>query len=192
MPKTLSLAERRSNLGDLIFTVSRAYRVIEGNNSKQFETGHILSFDESPTKEADPMLVPKNTETQHDLNKFDYDLLGISAEEQQIIENQSLNTHDILMDRLNNLKRMRADSEVIVNTQQKIINEANRNIEALEIIADSSSETSNEVLDLIVKLQNKRQEALIKRDAAVIEANRSASEADRVVSELRTVGTVLK
>jgi hypothetical protein len=192
VPKTITLVERRGSVGDLAFSVSRASRVQEGNNAKQFETGQILSFGDAPLRALDPMVVAEKTETQHDLNKFDYESLGITDEEQQLISDTSLNTHDALMERLNQLKQTRADAEVEVNTQQKIVNEANRNIEALEVIADSSAETSDDVLDLIDKLKKRRQEALNARDIASTVANQSATESEQVVSELRTVATVLK
>ena len=115
-----------------------------------------------------------------------------TEEEQQLIADSSLNTHDALMDRLNQLKQTRADAEITVNTQQKIVNEANRNIEALEVIADSSAETSDDVLDLIDKLKQRRQEALNTRDAASVVANQAATEAEQIVTELRTVAVVLK
>jgi len=191
-PKTITLVERRGSVGDLIFSVSRAARIKEGNNAQQFETGQILSFGDVPLLSLDPMLVSEKTETQHDLNRFDYSSLGVTAEEQQLIANSSISTHNALVDRLNDLKRQRADAEIIVNSQQKIINEATRNIEALEIIADSSAETSDDVLSLIGKLKLKRQEAFTARNAASALANMVAIEADEVVSELRTVATVLK
>jgi len=118
--------------------------------------------------------------------------LGLTDEEQQLIKDSSIDTHDALTDRLNVLKKDRADAEVEVNTQQKLINEATRNIEALEVIADSSAQTSDDVLDLIGKLTQKKQTAFTARDTASELANALAAEAESVVTELRTVATVLK
>jgi|10_taG_2_1085330.scaffolds.fasta_scaffold00044_50 hypothetical protein len=190
--KIISLVERRGGVGDLIFNVSRGSRVQEGSNSKQFEIGQVLVFGDSPLKSLSPMLVSEKTETQHDLNRFDYEALGLTDEEQQLIKDSSIDTHDALTDRLNVLKKDRADAEVEVNTQQKLINEATRNIEALEVIADSSAQTSDDVLDLIGKLTQKKQTAFTARDTASELANALAAEAESVVTELRTVATVLK
>lgn len=192
IPPTITLSERRGSVGDLIFSVSRASRADTSNNAKQFETGQILSFGDPPLLSLDPMLVSTKTETQHDLNKFDYELLGISPEEVKLIDDSSLETHNSLMDRLNELKQLRADAEIEVNRQQKIINEASRNIEALEVIADNSNETGDEILGLIDKFKARRQEAFEARDLASTSANNYAAEADDVVSELRSVATVLK
>lgn len=191
-PNSLSLLERRSSFGGLIFSVSRASRVATGNNAHQFETGQVLSFGDTPLRVVSPMLVSEKTETQHDLNRFDYQSLNITAAEQQLIADASISTHDMLVGQLNELKRQRADAEIELNTQQKIINEATRNIEALAVIADNSVGTVGDIEALIEKLERKRQEAFEARDAASSAADAAAAEADLVVARLRAVATVLK
>jgi len=191
VPRDLALKERRGSVGDLVFSVSRASRNTEGNNAKQFELGQILDFSDAPLQTVDPMLVSPVTETQHDLNRFDYESLGVSEAEQQLIADNSLVVHDNLMIELNRLKELRANTEVVINVQQKRINEANRNIDAMVIMAENTSDNVDLLL-LVDKLRETRQLAFDTRDAAVAEANLYAEQAEDIVTKLRTVATVLK
>lgn len=188
IPPPVDILHNRQYLGDLIFSVSSSKRNAVGNNSRQFEIGQVLEFGQGSGKAVDPMLVSPVTEIQHNTNAFDYASLGVTADEQEIIAQQSLRTHDQLTDELNSLKQRRADAEVDINTQQKIINETNRTLSALEVIAD----TSADVQALVRKLKKKRDEAFAARDLAVKNANNYATEADTVLSKLRAVSVVLK
>lgn len=190
-PKTIELFNRRDVIGDLVFTISQSSRKEEGSNNKVFETGQVLDFSDAPLKSLDPMLVGSKTQTQHDTNRLNYDALGVNEEEQQLIADSSLLVHKDLSDQLNAVRQQRADSEQLVVANQKIINDANRTIDSLEVIQDSSSETDSDVDALIQKLKLKKDEALSLRDQAADEANTLAVQAVALVDEIRTVGTVL-
>jgi hypothetical protein len=187
-PEPITPLDNRKYLGDLIFSISSSRRRAVGSNSKQFEIGQVLEFEESDTAAVEPMLVSAVTEIQHNNNIFDYDALGVTEEEQATIAMASLKTHSDLTDQLNKLKQQRADAEVDINLQQKLINETNRTIKALEVIAKSSSD----VADLITKLKKKRAEATAARDKAIEAANGYAADAEAVLVQLRAVAMVLK
>ncbi len=187
-PKPTTPLENRKYLGDLIFSVSSSRRRVVGNSSKQFEIGQVLEFEGSGVQTVEPMLVSQVTEIQHNNNVFDYDALGVTEDEQAAIAEASLKTHSDLTDQLNKLKQQRSDAEIDVNTQQKLINETNRTIKALEVIAKSSKD----VVDLINKLKKKRAEAIATRDKAIEAANQYAADAEAVLVQLRAVAAVLK
>lgn len=190
-PRTIEVLNRRDAIGDLVFTISKSSRQEEGSNNKHFETGQVLEFSDAPLKTLDPMFVGPKTQVQHDINRLNYEALGIDEEEQQLIENSSLFVHKSLSDQLNTIRQQRADAEQTVTANQKIINDINRTISALTVIQESSSETDTDVDALIEKLISKRDAAFITRDKAVGSANSLAVEASRLVDEIRTISTVL-
>lgn len=188
----VGLFARRQTTGELIFSVSSSSRSVEGNNSRTFEIGQILEFSDAPPQSIDPMFVSSKTEIQHNINRFDYASLGISESDIKLIEKESLEIKDVLTNRLNILRELRTDSETVISTQQKIINDSNRNINALQIILESSDETDQDIEELIQKFVSKRDQAFIDRDTAKQEANAAAAEASEILSKLRTISVVVK
>lgn len=187
-PVPVDQLTNRQSLGTLIFTISSAKRRMVGNNTRQFEIGQVLEFDGNSGRSVEPMLVSEVTEIQHNTNTFDYDSLGVTSDEQEVIAKESFKTHAALTEQLNGLKRKRADAEIEVNVQQKVINETNRTLSALEVIGD----TSGDVAALIEKLKKRRADAFKARDKAINDANVFATEADQVLAKLRAVSVVLK
>ena len=114
--------------------------------------------------------------------------MGVTVAEQNIIAEASLKTHSDLTDQLNKLKQQRANAEIEINIQQKLINETNRTLGALAVIA----KTSSEVADLIIKLKNKYNAAIAARDQAIAAANIYATQAEDILMQLRAVAVVLK
>lgn len=185
-----SQAEVRRQCGTLVFTVSAAGRTQAGNNSRQFEIGQVIPFGPNATTAVVPMLVAKVTETRHDTNVLDYDAMGMVAEDQALIAAQSFRAHQALSGQLNDLKQKRADAEIMVTTQQKVINETNRTIAAMEVV--QSQAVDPDVMALLLKLKARRQVAFAVRDQAVTDANTYAQQAGAVLDKLRSVAVVLK
>lgn len=190
-PDGLTPEKRRLTVGPLVFTISRASRNLTGNNAQQYEIGSVLDFSYSSIKQTDPMLVSTKTEIQHNLNLYDYAELGLTEDDVELINEQSITTFDIITNRLNYLRIKRSDAEVRINTTQKLINEANKNIAALEVMTESVG-TDPDIDNLLVKLRKKLAEAEITMSQAVIDANTAAAEAAEELQNLRTVGMVLK
>jgi hypothetical protein len=183
----LTVLERRPALGDLVFSISSARRLEKNNNAHQFEIGDLLEFSNTPLRTVRPMLVSQTTETRHDVNRLDFDGMGLTDTDQDTIAAASLQTQDRLTALLNDLKQRRADAEARINVQQKTVNEINRTIKALQVV-----DQDQDVQGLINKLTVRRDAAYRVRDQAVTEANALAAEADGVVTQLRAVATMLK
>jgi len=182
----LSGLDNRRFLGELIFNVSAARRSLTGNNSKQYEIGQVLEFTDVDNKTVEPMLVNQVTQIQHNTNVLDYEAMGITGEEQDLIASESFRMLAELTDQLNAAKQLRADAEIKVNLQQKIVNETTKTIEALSVIGGAG------LGPLLDKLRDTRQSAFAARDAAIVEANDAAAAADVLVGKLRTVATIVK
>jgi hypothetical protein len=190
-PRNLDVLQRRDGVGELAFTISQSMRDVGGSNNKVFETGQILEFSDAPVKSLKPMLVSQKTETQHNANRINYEPLGVDVEDQQFISDASLVAHLDLSDQLNLIRQQRKNAEQIVVENQKIINDSNRTINALKIIKDQSSATDGDVDELILKLEQKKNDAFLVRDQATEAANALAAEAARIQDRLRVVSTVL-
>jgi hypothetical protein len=198
-PKSQDIITRRKlTFGDLIYSVSKADRSEEGNNSRQYELGQTLEFNAVNGVEAEPMLVSGFTEVQHNTNRIDYENIGLTEEEKSAIEDVSLATQKLLMDRLNEAKRNRLNAEEGINVAQKTINETTKTIQSLEITlmeAPTYSSLSTELVeveDIIIKLKTRRESAFTQRDDNLVKANFYASEATKLIDRLRTVGVLVK
>lgn len=189
-----SATSNRSSLGDLIFSVSKSQRVVEGNSSRQYEIGQIIEFNEQNGKTVDPMLVSISTEVRHDTNKLDYELMGLTDSERQVVEGTSTTVQESISSKLNEYRQLRSNTEQIINNNQKLINELNRTIESLEIAMNYSTgtEENDSLQRLIDKLKTKQNQAFIDRDDAITLANSYAQESARLVDELRSVGYLVK
>ena len=182
----------RDAVGLLVFSVSKATKSLTSDNIRQFETGQVLDFDNVVAKEILPMFVDKKTEVRHDVTAINYDKIGVTANEQSIIANLSYSTHQSLTKQLNDIKRKRANAEETISSNQKLINEIVRTVNALMVINDNSTTTDTDLVDLIDKLKLERDAKIIVRDSATISANELAGQAQKLVDELRNVATVVK
>jgi len=182
----------RNSVGKLAFTTSKATATVIRNNIKQFEIGQVLEFGNVSIRAVDPMLVSGKTEFKHDVTIIDYDKLGINTVGQSVVDEASFIIHKKLSEKLNDLKELRANSEILINDNQKIINETNRTIGALKVIVDQSDEYDSEINELIAQLNSKSIEAVVNRDLAVDSANEYAADAIIVSDELRKISLVMK
>lgn len=189
-PSTATKQDKRAVVGDLLFTVSSARRQTSESTTQQYQTGQVLDFNDVSLRSVEPMLVTSATEARHDTNRFDYEKLGISEEEVGIINNESLKTYETLVDELNNLRVARADAESRIASNQKKVNEANRNLDALEIIS-SNNPTDSDVEALIAKFQKARDDAQTAVNAAIADANDCSAKSSQVLDDLRKVMMVL-
>ena len=189
--KTITTTPRKS-VGGLAFTTSKASATTASNNVKQFGMGQVLEFGSVNVRAVDPMLVSNKTEYKHDVAVIDYDKLGVDIDGQLIVGEASFVVHKKLSDKLNDLKELRANSEVLINNNQKIINETRRTTGALKVIVDQSDEYDNEINELIVQLDVKLSDAVNAKDIAVSDANKHAADAKVISDELRKISLVMK
>lgn len=189
--KTIDIITRRTTQGELIYTVNSSSRSEEGNNSKTFEIGQVLEFGVPTVRTVDPMFVANKTETRHDMNRFDYAELGFTDSDVEMLNTASLLKQVDLSAKLNDSIQNRANAEIEIANQQKIINDTTRNIDALAIVLDGSG--SDPAIQVIYdKFVARRELAFAKRDIATTNANKYAAEAARYKDDLNKVSTVVK
>lgn len=194
----IDIVERRKDAGQLIFTVSTVAKTEEGYGLQRYEIGQVIEFSKSNPKSIEPMKVGYSTETRHNVSTIDYGVMEVTSTEEQAIDDLTLTAKDILMDKLNEYKRLRLNAEGIANDSQKLINETTKVIDALQLTLKTNGQvgsTTGEyvvIADLVAKLASKRNEAFKTRDIAIEDANRYAKLASTTLDSLRTVSVLVK
>jgi hypothetical protein len=192
IPAPTDEVQRRASAGELLYTVTRSQRSDAGSNSKQYITGQILEFSTAPIKTADTMYVADKTEQRHDVQTFDYESIGLTTAEVQLLNDESLRQYQTLAETVNNLRMQRANAEQDISVNQRLLNEVDKNIEALQVVVENSSETDQDVLDLLAKFETRRTEIQAALDQAVTDANNYATQASATMDDLRSIATVLR
>ncbi len=190
IPQVVDDVSIRAALGGLAYSVSRATQTQPGNNAKQFEIGQVIEFGTTAAADISPMLVAPITETRHDTNVFDYTALGLSDDEQRFLADTAMAAHRTIQQQLNVVKTGRADAEREINTQQKIVNEATRNLSALQIVYDATGD--QEVKKLVDKFQQRADTASAKVAEATTLANSYAVQARDLQDRLIALAVVVK
>lgn len=186
----VDVVRRRSDFGKLIFTVSSANRSETGNANATFTIGRVLEFNEKQVVAINPMLVPNDLQIRHDVNNLDYGIIGVDEADQNIINNSALEVQNKLTAELNEVRLLRLNAETIINIQQKIINDTNRAIGAMQVVYSQSND--NDIKSVIDKLNIKLASATSLLGAATADANTYASKADEICANLRTVSAILQ
>lgn len=186
----IDIIKRRDHLGALVFTTSSAVRDEIGNSNRTYEIGQVLEFENNETKSIDPMIVSNKSHIRHDINNVDYESIGISTDDLKIINSASIQAQNDLTISLNNVKILRANSEVVIGTQQKVINDVNRAILAMDVMYAQSND--NDIKIIIDKLKLKLSDATAVLDSAISDANQYAAEAEIINNDLRAVSTILQ
>lgn len=184
------LVQRRPTMGDLVFTITKATRSELGNTEKVYETGQILEFIAEPIKTIEPMLVADKTEIVHNVSRINYDGLGIKQTDIDIIESNSLVVYEQLKAKLNVIVEDRKKQEELIITNQKIVNDANRTIQALTLV--NNIEYNPDISDIILNTEVKKVAAQKKIDESITIVNKLASQATTILDQIRQIATVIK
>jgi len=185
-----SISDIRPSLGELAFTVNKADRSQPGNGQKVYEIGQVLEFDNESILATEPMLVSPVTDIQHDISQIDYASIGLTQEQVAEFSVKALDSFNSLMNQLNQVVQQRKNIEIEIVDLQKIINDCDRTINALNAI--QSDGTDDFVGDLLGQVTEKKSNAVTAREAKVAEANQLAQQATSLQVQLRQVGTVVK
>ena len=116
--------------------------------------------------------------------------MEIDLNEVKNLETKSLLIYDDLNNQLNNLKSDRRDQETIIQSHQKVINDINRTIKALDVILAKGED--NDISLLKIKLENKVLESEKIIEEATIKANALVIEASSIQDQIKTISTVIK
>ena len=191
-PINTNVIERRLSVGELAFTVNTADRSQIGSNQSVFEIGQILEFDNDSTLATNPMLVSPKTTIQHDLARINYEGLGVTPAQVAELSAKALESFNNLMGELNLVVEQRKNAEAQIIDLQKVINDSDRTINALQVIDTEQTGTDGFVDGLLQQVKTSKAVAVTDREVAIKQANDLAALAVDLQTELRQVGTVVK
>lgn len=179
---------RRVNRGQLVFTTkdNKPTKVQEGNSL--FYVGQILGFDQVVAQ--DIITVNSAIDTEHDQYYVNGDDIGLDAESMNAVSQGAEEAQKVILADLQVLQKQQDDLQVVIVTQQKIINEANRVIEGLDVILATSPD--NEPIKAAkAKAQQALETAQATSDAAVTELNTLPTLIKEKHDQLRALATLI-
>lgn len=182
----------RPTLGELAFTVNTSDRSQAGNGQNVYEIGQVLEFNNESILATEPMLVAPSTTIQHDISLIDYESLGLNQAQVAELSAKALNSFNDLMNQLNQTVQDRKNADTVIVDLQKIINDSDRTINALNVLQSEETGTDGFVDDLLTQVEARKASAIADRDAKIAQANQLADDAAVLQNELRQVGTVVK
>jgi hypothetical protein len=183
---------RREQFGNLIFSVSQSNKNIAGSNTKAFEVGEILSFENlSPVEEIVTVKAPEDVEIRHDTNLLDLESLGLTTEEIDELTTKSA-ARQLMLEgdfvvKQNEIKTLEAD----ISETQKTINENNKTLKAVRgLLGIEDNETSDDpIFQKLSRNQEVLQETL---DQLIEDRNQAAVEAADIYQDLQRVSELVR
>lgn len=135
-PALFSELDRRTEAGELVFTLLRSGRSNPGSNIKQFEPGQTLEFGDDLGDPVTGLRLPDSVSIQHNTNILDLEAAGLTVEEVQSLTTDSITKKMSLERELTALKVEVNDLEVSIRENQKKLNETNKAINAVREVFD--------------------------------------------------------
>lgn len=178
--------QRRAQLGELVFSITEGRRVEPGSNTKLFEVGQQLTFDDVVSStDVTRAVVPETIEIRHDQNILDLQKAGLSDEQIDFITAQSRARADELSDLIADLQVEIKSIEVQIAENQKQINETNK---ILQAVLELSLTGTGVEEDLQARLSGLLEE----RDALTVELTEANAQVEAANQSLLTVSQLVR
>lgn len=183
---------RRDQFGELIFSVAQSNKNIAGSNTKAFEVGEILSFENlSPVEEIVTVRAPEDVEIRHDTNLLDLEGLGLTNEEIESLairsETKQAELEKAYVSKQNEIKTFDVD----IRETQKKINENNKVLKAIRGLLDlEDNESSND--PIFLKLANNQKTLQETYEQLIADRNVTAVEAQEIYTDLNRVSELVR
>lgn len=139
---------KRSDLGNLIYTISNGSSIVMNSGQKNKNIGDYLEFSDLVDVAGAVKVAENISAISHDLNYLDYTKMGLSQDEVAIMQEELRSEFEMKTEIVNNLKASLADNNIVIQNNSKQINELNSTITALKLT------NSTVVSSIIVRLEN--------------------------------------
>ena len=123
LPSVGDSKDNRVAGAELIYSISNANRSKSNNNDSLYQSGDILEFEYSSNKKLELTKTGDYVEVRHDTKIYDYEKLGITQTEVDLIHSLSYKTMDELSNKLNTLKSKWSDLIALIASNEKMIND---------------------------------------------------------------------
>lgn len=171
---TFDGTKRREVYGELLFTITDGKTSRGLSNTIDFEIGKIITESDIELLTIAIADIPDNIETVHNTSRIDLSKMGLSASEIISIRTSTNNKLKELREELAITKRNLDNTNNDIIETQKLINETNTSIMALEVVEGTSgTNAGSDVLDkLILRFNDLEQQ---KADLLVLQSELSDS-----------------
>jgi hypothetical protein len=183
--------QRRGGYGELVFTVAKAGRSNPGSNTKQFEVGEVLEFDDDPTVGTPVLPIESDIEIQHNTNVLDLSATGLTEEEINQVILESERRQRELEKAFAIVEAEFQDLNVSIRENNKAINETNKAIRAVRV-AFNLPETGTSDNNILIKLLDRLTELRIEREQLISDQNAKAAEVDTARQDLIRVSQLVR
>lgn len=188
--RTVYITSDLRRRGDLVYTVASSGQTTAAVGGKQYEPGQVLDFVGQPVLELQPQLVVRETVIRHNTNLLDLVALGISQDDIDSLGDKSALAMARLIDDLNRYRSERANTEVKISDNQKLINEVVKAIGAVDAIISVLGDSA--AIETRSRLVSKLRDLESDRTVLIELANETAVAAERARNELLTVSQLVR
>lgn len=190
---TFDLETRRASFGELVYTLSKANRSDPGSNTKQFEVGEALEFEDDPTVNTPVFTAaPRDVEIQHNTNLLDLDQSGLTEDEIAEVVLESERRQRELDKQFSTQQSELQSIETNIRENQKQINEVNKAIRATRAAFNIPDEETNPTNEILVKLLNRRVELQNVREQLISDQNTKSAEVETTYRDLLRVSQLVR
>ncbi len=176
--------QRLISLGEFQSTVSYVALSIAASGMKSFEVGEVLEFTSATTNIAE-LAIPDTIDLVQNTNMIDYAAIGLNIDQVNRIVSQARQEYDALLVDINQTKVSIATNEILVQNNQKLINEVVKTRSAVEGLFGTDDSIAQQLLAKEVALNDTN-------TALINEINSLTSAAETMYNRLLEIREVVR
>jgi hypothetical protein len=185
--------QRRAQFGELVLTIAEASRSNPGSNTKMFEVGEILEFEENPPEEElNDIKAPSNVEIRHDTNILNLEAAGLTEEEADLLTKESERKQAQLEKDFIQKKTEIDDIDTEIRENQKGLNETNKTIRATREVFDIPENDLDNDNAIYQKLLRNLANLEVQRDLLISERNKAGAEAEEIYRSIIRISELVR
>jgi len=185
-PRNFTEQQRRIDQGELLFTIIQGSQVDNGSNTKLFEVGQFLEFDnQEQIEDVETTNAPDLIDIMHFTNLLDLQAAGLTEEEIEQVLLQADDRQRELEDQVASLQVEINDLESQIIEVQKGINETNKAIGAIQEIGITDT-------TIIEKLQENLDQLTTERSDTISAVNDRKADLEEAYNSLLRVSELVR
>lgn len=177
-----------------VYVVSTSNTESINDNRFQYEIGELIEPDVDVADTVGGDVVDKTYVSTHNLNRLDYEEMGLVAEEINAINDNSKSVYFGLNSKLNEYKAELQSYDIEINRYQKTINETEKALAAVEIMVNNLS--PGPARDELIKTKDSLGRSLSLsyegQTLTIAQRNETDQNIKTILAELRDLALVVK